>query len=201
MHMKKILLCLLLLAFADRVCANEYKVDGVYPAHWWAGMKNPKLQVMLHGANVAENNFSIRYPGVQLVKVHKVENRNYVFLDLLITAAAKPGTINIVMRNENGSGNIPFLLKQRRKGNGTLYAKGVTAADFVYLLMPDRFANGDPSNDALPELLDKESNRSNSFLRHGGDLQGVINRLGYLDSLGVTAIWMTPVVENNTQQT
>lgn len=199
--MKKLLFCWLLLQSASLVYANEYKVDGVYPTHWWAGMKNPKLQLMLHGANVSENTFSIRYPGVQLVKVHKVENRNYVFLDLLISAAAKPGTIRIGMRNENGSGTIPFLLKPRRKGNGTEYAKGVTAADFVYLLMPDRFANGDPANDALPELLDKESNRRNPFLRHGGDLQGVINSLGYLDSLGVTSLWMTPVIENNTQQT
>ena len=191
----------MLLLFSGRCFAEAYKLDGIYPTHWWAGMKNPKLQLMIRGANIAENTFSIRYPGVQLVKVHKVENRNYVFLDLLISAAAKPGTINISFRNEAGSGTIPFSLKPRRKGNGTAYAQGVTAADFVYLLMPDRFANGDPSNDAITDLLDKESTRSNPFLRHGGDIQGVINQLGYLQGLGVTAIWMTPVVENNTAQT
>src|SRR5688500_8532604 len=101
--MKKILQLIVLLQLAIPVLAEEYKVDGIYPSHWWAGMKNPKLQVMLHGANINENSFSIIYPGVQLTKVHKVENRNYVFLDLLISAAAKPGTIRITMRNENGS--------------------------------------------------------------------------------------------------
>lgn len=181
--------------------ADEYKVDGVYPSNWWVGMKNPKLQLMVKGANIAENNFSINYPGVKLVKVNKVENRNYVFLDLQVTPAARPGTLQIRMSNPNGSGSIPFVLKPRRQGKGTSFAQGVTSADFMYLIMPDRFSNGDPSNDKIPGMKDPTFSRDSMYYRHGGDLQGVINHLDYLKDMGVTAIWLNPVIENDMDKT
>jgi neopullulanase len=181
--------------------ADEYKVDGVYPTNWWVGMKNPKLQLILRGANINENNFSISYPGVKLVKVNKVENRNYVFLDLLITPAAKPGTLKIRMSNPNGSGDIPFVLKPRRQGNGTAFAQGVTSSDFMYLIMPDRFSNGDTTNDKIPSMKDLTFSRDSMYYRHGGDLQGVINHLDYLKDMGVTAIWLNPVIENDMEKT
>lgn len=198
--MKKLFLILSFFA-AFISYADEYKIDAVYPTHWWVGMKNQKLQLIVHGANVAENSFSINYPGIKLVKTNKVENQNYVFLDLIIYSSARAGKIKIHIKNENGEGDYLYELKTRRKGNGTFYAQGVTAADFVYLLMPDRFANGDPSNDSFKDMRDTTANRSNPFDRHGGDLQGVIDRLDYLKSLGVTSIWMTPVVENDMART
>src|ERR1700722_8558189 len=85
----------------------------------------------------------------------------------------------------------------RREGNGTVYAQGVTSADFIYFLMPDRFSNGDPSNDRVPGLRDQSLNRDSIYLRHGGDMQGIIDHLDYLQSLGVTTLWMTPVLEND----
>ena len=88
-------------------------------------------------------------------------------------------------------------MKERRKGNGTLYAQGVTSSDFIYLLMPDRFSNGDTTNDRIAGMRDQSLNRDSIFLRHGGDLQGVINHLDYLKDLGVTTLWMTPVLEND----
>lgn len=181
--------------------ADEYKVDGVYPTNWWVGMKNPRLQLMVKGANIAENNFSVYYPGVKLVKVNKVENRNYVFLDLQVTPAAQPGTLQIRMSNPNGSGNIPFVLKPRRQGKGTSYAQGVTSADFMYLIMPDRFSNGDPSNDKIPGMKDPTFSRDSMYYRHGGDLQGVINHLDYVKDMGATAIWLNPVIENDMEKT
>ena len=123
--MKKILFFLFFLAQAWPALADEYKVDGVYPSHWWVGMKNQQLQLMVRGANIQENSFSIAYPGVRLVKLHKPENRNYVFIDLVIGAAAKPGILNIVLRNPNGTGSVPFELKARRPGRGTSFAQGV----------------------------------------------------------------------------
>ena len=93
--------------------------------------------------------------------------------------------------------NINYELKERRKGNGTLYAQGVTSSDFIYLLMPDRFSNGDTTNDRIAGMKDQSLNRDSIFLRHGGDLQGVINHLDYLKDLGVTTLWMTPVIEND----
>ena len=190
-----------LLVFAVTILisnAQEAALPRCYPTHWWAGMKNTKLQLMLHGDNIAAHNFTLNYPGVKLVKTNKVENKNYVFLDLTIAPTTKPGKINI-----NGSKNlqIPFELKAKPAGSGTRYAQGVTSADLVYLLMPDRFANGDAGNDAFADMLDTAKGRSNMFNRHGGDLQGVIKNLDYMKELGVTALWMTPVVENNMART
>ena len=152
---------------------------------------------MLYGTNVQENSFSLSYAGVTLAKVNKVENRNYVFLDLTISSTAKPGIIKIKLTKPGGSSEIPFELKARRTGNGTAFAQGVTSRDFVYLLMPDRFSNGDPSNDRMSGMRDQSLNRDNIFDRHGGDFQGIINHLDYLKDLGVTTIWMTPVLEND----
>ena len=195
--MKNIFLFLFFLAHAWPALADEYKVDGVYPSHWWVGMKNQQLQLMVRGSNIQENSFSITYPGVRLVKLHKPENRNYVFIDLIVGATAKPGIMNIVLRNPNGTGSVPFELKARRPGRGTSFAQGVRSQDLVYLIMPDRFANGDPNNDRLPGYKDQSLNRDSMYHRHGGDLQGIINHLDYLQDLGVTTVWLTPVLEND----
>ncbi|HYC40288.1 MAG TPA: alpha-amylase family glycosyl hydrolase [Chitinophagaceae bacterium] len=177
--------------------AQEYKVQGVYPSSWWVGMKDPKLQLMIRGTNVQENRVSISYPGVKMTRVSKPSNRNYLFVDLTILPAARPGTVKIRLSNSNGSQEIPFELKSRRKGNGTLYAQGIRQKDFLYLIMPDRFSNGDPSNDVIAGYRDQTSDRNNRFSRHGGDLAGIINHLDYLKELGVTGIWLTPIIEND----
>jgi hypothetical protein len=195
--MKKIIIGFSFLVSSLFVFAEEYKVDGVYPTHWWVGMKNPKLQIMIRGANISENNFSIIYPGVKLVKINKVANRNYIFLDLIISASAKPGILNIHVKNQNGKGEIPFLLKSRSKENGKTRIKGITSEDFVYLIMPDRFSNGDVTNDRIAGMKDQSLNRDTIFERHGGDLKGIEHHLDYLQYLGVTALWLNPVIEND----
>jgi glycosidase len=174
----------------------------VYPTSWWVGMKNPRLQLMVRGEKIAQaKSIGINYPGIRVDKITKVANENYLFLDLTVLPAAKPGTAKLRVATNSGTIEIPYQFKSRSRENGKTRHQGVTQEDFVYLLMPDRFANGDPSNDAYGDMLDKEANRKNPFLRHGGDIQGVINHLDYLKSLGVTALWMTPVIENNTAQT
>lgn len=165
-----------------------------YPAHWWVGMKNPAVQVMVHSKDIGKSNISLNaYPGVKLVKVNKAENPNYVFLDLVISSSAKPGDLKFSSPNSSFS----FSLKTRRTGKGKQFAQGVSSEDFIYLLMPDRFSNGDPSNDRIAGMRDQTLNRDSIYDRHGGDLQGVINHLDYLQQLGVTALWMTPVIEND----
>ncbi|OLY94829.1 alpha-amylase [Cnuella takakiae] len=195
-NVRGILLGLLLLA----VCTATAQTK-VYPTHWWIGMKNPALQLMVYAPNAGKAQYTLNYPGVKLVKVHKAESPNYAFLDLQVTAGAKPGTVKIAMRNGAGQQTINYQLKSRRAGNGTAFATGVRQQDLIYLLMPDRFANGDPANDAYADMLDPQADRNNPYLRHGGDIQGVIQHLDYLKELGVTALWMTPVTENNTKQT
>lgn len=177
--------------------AQEYKFQGAYPSNWWIGMKNPKLQLMLRGTNIQENKVSLSYAGVTLNKVHKPENRNYLFLDLTISPAARPGTMKIRLTNPDGYQDVPFELRSRRKGNGSAYAQGVTSADFLYLMLPDRFSNGDPSNDVIPGYRDQTSDRNNKFSRHGGDFKGIQNHLDYFKELGVTALWLTPIIEND----
>lgn len=177
----------------------------VYPMHWWVGMKNPNLQIMLHSENIAnripmtkmpETGIAVSY-GITIVAIERVENPNYIFLDVRLTKDAKPGTYNLTFGKDEKRVQISYEFKERRKGNGTLFAQGVTSSDFIYLLMPDRFSNGDTTNDRIPGMKDQSLNRDSIFLRHGGDLQGVINHIDYLKDLGITTLWMTPVLEND----
>ncbi|GAC1381297.1 MAG: glycoside hydrolase family 13 protein [Ginsengibacter sp.] len=157
-------------------------------------MKNPALQLMIHGKSVSQNKLSITYPGVTVREVHKVENPNYIFVDLDISKSAKRGVITICI----GDHKIPFELKKRRLSeNGVTRIKGVTSADLIYFLMPDRFSNGDPSNDSIPGMKEQVYGRNQLKGRHGGDFKGVENHLNYLKDLGITTIWMTPVIVND----
>lgn len=189
---------LLLAAVFGYACLFAQDAE-VYPVHWWTGMKNPRVQLMIHLKNIGNNTkkVAIKYPGVTVEKVHKAESNNYLFADINISPAAKPGSFKIVITTPGKPLAINYELKKRRPGKGTKFAQGVTSADFVYLLMPDRFSNGDESNDRIPGMKDQSLNRDSIFLRHGGDLKGVVNHLDYLQNLGVTTLWMTPVLEND----
>lgn len=177
----------------------------VYPSHWWTGMKWNKVQLMVYDKDtthiLAVDKLAARSSSadVKIVKVNRVENRRYLFIDIQIAPNAKPQTVNIsfggIIANEWRK--FPFEIKSRRNGKGTIYAQGVNSSDLIYLLMPDRFSNGDPSNDRIAGMRDQSLNRDSIYDRHGGDLQGVVNHLDYLKDLGVTTVWMTPVIEND----
>ena len=177
----------------------------VYPSHWWVGMKLNRIQLMIHAKNATSMIPAFKLPaggtrladGIMLKGVHHVENPNYVFLDIEIAKTAKPGMRKFEFVVPGTHTTIDFELKSRRAGNGTSFAQGVTSKDIVYLLMPDRFSNGDPSNDRISGMRDQTLNRDSIYHRHGGDLQGVINHLDYLKDLGITSVWMTPVIEND----
>ena len=169
--------------------SQKAEISKVNPTSWFVGMKNPKLQILLYGKNLNANSVILKpYAGVKLKKVHTVENPNYLFIDLEISKITKPGSLQFTC---NGTS---FLYKLQSKSANP---RGLSQADFIYLLMPDRFANGDTGNDKFADMADPNHDRKNPFLRHGGDLQGVAEHLDYLKELGVTAIWMTPVIENN----
>jgi glycosidase len=171
-------------------------ITRVDPTNWWVGMKNPNVQLLVYGPQVGTMNYTISYPGVRLVKTSKVENPNYAFLDLYIAATTRPGTLNIIGRNAGNTIAQTYELKARTK---EVKGTGLTAADFIYLIMPDRFANGDASNDKFVHMADTAADANNPILRHGGDLQGITNHLDYLQELGATALWLTPVIENDEQ--
>lgn len=175
-----------------------------YPAHWWVGMQNPKLQILVHFRNIKEGYRVIMspYPGVKIIKTHSFENPNYLAIDLDLSKTAKPGNLSFrFMSVDMEIVKLTYELKAKNKEDGKTRILGVTQADFIYLLMPDRFANGDPSNDFFNDMRDTGHDRNNPFDRHGGDLKGIQDHLDYLKELGVTAIWPTPVVENDMART
>ena len=170
-----------------------------YPTHWFTGMKWNKVQVMVHEPGIGRYSSVVTsMPGVKVASSTKTEHPDYYVVNLVISPAAKPGTVNLTFK---GSGlaakNLRFPLKARRAGNGTQFAQGVTSKDLVYLIMPDRFANGDPTNDRIAGYKDTICDRQNPSAHHGGDIKGVMNHLPYLQELGVTSVWMCPVTEND----
>jgi glycosidase len=194
--MKKLLLLVLFSLSVFKGFSQDIKI---YPSNWWVGMKNNKLQLMVHGTNVGYcTQVHVTYPGVTMTKINKVENKNYLFLDLAISSATKPGDLTIKFINGEIMSPVRYELKARNKDDGKTRTQGITSKDFLYLMIPDRFSNGDPSNDIIPGYRDQTSDRKNMFSRHGGDFKGVENHFDYFKQLGVTALWMTPILENNT---
>ncbi len=192
-----LLLVFVQLGLALPCFAQKPDIQHINPTNWWVGMKNQNLQILVYGKNISKAKVSLKpYAGVKLLKTQKVENPNYVFIDLDITKAAKAGNLQFIFENGTESSTVNYELRLR-----TAKPQTVSQADVVYLLMPDRFANGDESNDKYDEMFDTQADRKSPFLRHGGDLQGIINHLDYFNELGVTALWLTPIIENNTHQT
>ena len=153
-------------------------------------MKNPELQIMVYGKNIANTHVRVDYPGVKIKEVVGVENPNYLFLYLDISKDARPGNFPICFQEGNAVKKQMFELRERNKKPG---AAGFSPSDVMYLITPDRFANADPSNDDLDGV---KVNRSRAGARHGGDLRGIINKLDYIQGLGFTTIWLNPVLEN-----
>lgn len=192
--MKK--LSLLFLLTVLNLWAHAQKLERIEPMFWWVGMNNPKLQLLVHGEQIASFGVQLNYPGVKLAEVHKVENPNYLFLDLEISPEAKAGKFPIVFV-QNGKKKQQYIYELKNKDQSEGRIQGVTSKDLIYLLMPDRFANGDPKNDVVKGLQETTLYRDSMYYRHGGDIQGVIDHLDYLKNLGVTTIWMTPEIEND----
>jgi len=174
------------------------QVDRVEPPFWWTGMKNHKLQLMIYGENITETQVFLEYKGVQLDSVISVKNPNYLFIDLNLDKDVKPGSFDIQFKLKGKTQySYRYTLHQRKAGSGN--REGFNNSDVMYLLMPDRFANGDPGNDEVEGLREGLS-RSEPYGRHGGDIIGVIDNLDYLRDMGFTAIWLNPVLENNQEQ-
>ncbi len=196
--MKRYLILLLLLLIQLPVLLAA-KVDHVEPLFWWVGMKNPNLQLMIHGDNIGAMMPEFEYPGVKLESCTRVENPNYLFVDLVVSADAKPGAFTINLK-EGGKSKAEFTYELKAREEGSAERIGFNSSDVIYLITPDRFANGDLSNDEMPGMKEK-LNRADKDGRHGGDIRGIIDHLDYMQDLGFTAVWLNPVLENNMTKT
>ena len=169
----------------------------VEPMNWWVGMKEPKVQLLLRYENIGETTPRLRDShGAKITKTIKTDNPNYLFIDLDLSAQETAETIEITFETREGEvvATVPYELKERRKGSAE--RQGFNSSDAVFLLMPDRFANADTTNDSQPGMLER-ADRNAPYGRHGGDIAGVIEHLDYIQNLGMTALWMTPVMEND----
>ncbi|MRX48170.1 glycoside hydrolase family 13 protein [Pedobacter puniceum] len=192
--MKK-LLSIFLLLFCLQIFAAPKPLERVEPLFWWVGMKNQQLQLIIYGDKIAERTVQLNYPGVSLKKVHQVENPNYLFLDLEVSTSAKAGKF-LIQFIKKGAKTLAYNYELRER-DAKNRIQGITNKDFIYQLMPDRFANGDKNNDVVKGLKETALNRDSMYYRHGGDIQGIINHLDYIKELGATAIWLTPEVMND----
>ena len=189
---RHLFLSLLLALFASSaLAADQIKIE---PAFWWSDMKNPELQLMVYGKDIAGYLPSINYPGVQLKSSVALESPNYLLIYLDV-ANAQPGTFDITFTQGKKHFKMPYELKARKANADQI--KGFDSSDVLYLIMPDRFADGDPALDQIPMRTDYKVDRNNPNARHGGDLAGIEQHLDYIEDLGVTAIWLNPVLEND----
>jgi len=191
--MKKIILIIFLFTYST--LSAKIDIKKVEPLNWWVGMKNQELQILVYGKDIATATPEINYNGITVTDIKKVENPNYLFIYVNINENTKAGSFPIVFKQGKKTvAKYNYELKQRKTSKNT--HQGFDASDAVYLLMPDRFSNGNPDNDSMKGMLEK-ADRSNPDGRHGGDLQGVINHLDYIANTGFTTIWMNPFLENN----
>ena len=172
----------------------QASIKKVAPTFWWAGMKNTELQVLLYGEDISSSDVSLTSSDVYLKEVVRQANSNYLILYLDLKEA-RPQKFDIVLKKGRKVTKVPYELKERiRRGTDI---EGFTSSDVLYLIMPDRFANGNPDNDVIPGMLENKVDRNEQFGRHGGDFKGISEHLDYISDLGVTAIWLNPTQEND----
>lgn len=185
---------LCLLALAGAVSAEGLRVDKIEPPHWWIGMKHNRIQLMVYGEQLSELQFEFDDARIVVEAVHPVANDDYAFVDIVVPAELPPGEYRYKAWSGQQEVVGTYALVKRDRSGGR--HQGFSAKDTIYLITPDRFANGDTGNDRIAGILD-EFDPTKAGMRHGGDLKGIIQHLDYLEDLGITAIWLNPILENN----
>lgn len=171
-----------------------YEIEHLEPPFWWTGMESEKLQLMVHGRNISFLQPQIEYEGVEILRVNRMSNNNYLFIDLSLKDAVA-GSFDIqFIRLGKVEAEYRYVLHER--DSNSKYRSGFGPEDVIYLITPDRYANGDKKNDDVSGLKEK-SRREDKDGRHGGDIKGIIDRLDYLEQMGFTQLWLNPVLENN----
>ena len=168
------------------------KVDRIEPTTWFVGLDDPSVQLMVYGEGIRDAEVTIDYAGVVIDSLVRLDSPNYLLV-YLNTRGAQPGTMEMTFKQ--GRSKKKYQLKSREMSGDK--RMGFTNADVLYMLMPDRFADGNPANNQIAGMEAYKNDRSEPSLRHGGDIEGIRQHLDYFTQLGVTALWFTPVLENN----
>ena len=190
--MKKIFTALLLGSTLTMNAA--VKIDRIEPTDWYVGLKDASLQLMVYGKDIKTAEVSTDYPGVKIDSLVRLDSPNYLLVYMNVKDA-QPGTMTLLFQQGKQKKKVDYTLKAREmKGEDR---KGFSNADVLYMLMPDRFASGRADNDQIKGMRDYTNDRAQPSLRHGGDLEGIRQHLDYFKELGVTALWFTPVLEND----
>ena len=192
--MKKILLILAAAMGLLTAQAAKVNVDRIEPTNWYVGLKNPSVQLMVYGEGIRDAEVTIDYAGVTIDSLVRLDSPNYMLV-YLNTRGAQPGTMDITFKQGRSKKKVKYdLLAREMSGDKR---QGFTNADVLYMLMPDRFADGNPANNQIAGMEAYKNDRTKPSLRHGGDIEGIRQHLDYFNQLGVTALWFTPVLENN----
>ncbi len=167
-------------------------IERVEPPHWYTGYSDTSLQLLVYGDNIAGLRPVVSKPGVRVQRIVTTENPNYLFVYLEIGAETRPGEFDIVFSDAKTRIARSYRLEKRQPER----VKGFGASDAIYLVTPDRFANGNPDNDSIDGMADR-LDRDERFGRHGGDIAGLVRSIGYLEEMGFTALWLNPLLEND----
>ena len=190
--MKKILTALLLGSTLTMNAA--VKIDRIEPTDWYVGLKDASLQLMVYGKDIKTADVTTDYPGVKIDSLVRLDSPNYLLVYMNVKDA-QPGTMTLLFQQGKQKKKVNYTLKAREKKGEERY--GFSNADVLYMLMPDRFASGRTDNDQIKGMRPYKNDRTQPSLRHGGDLEGIRQHLDYFKELGVTALWFTPVLEND----
>ena len=174
------------------------QIDKVHPPNWWIGHKNPNLQLLIKAEKINDYEVNINYPGVKITNIHYADSPNYIFLDLEISDKAKEGSFIITFAKENKT--LSYSYKLRKKRSLEDQSNGFDSSDAIYLITPDRFANGNYENDIIDFLKERKIDRANNYARHGGDLKGIFENISYIKNMGFTSLWLNPVLINDMKE-
>jgi glycosidase len=174
------------------------QIDRVHPPNWWIGHKNPNLQLLIKAEKINDYKVNINYPGVKITNIHNADSPNYIFLDLEISDKAKEGSFIITFTKENKT--LSYSYKLRKKRSLEDQSNGFDSSDAIYLITPDRFANGNYENDIIDFLKERKIDRANNYARHGGDLKGIFENISYIKNMGFTSLWLNPVLINDMKE-
>ena len=193
--MKKLFTILIYISIINNTFSQ---LDRVHPPNWWIGFEDSSLQILVKNENISDFNVSINHPGVKIKEIHNADSPNYIFIDLNISPQTREGAFEILFSNKEQSLSYSYLLKNKRTIE--YQNEGFDSSDVIYLITPDRYANGDYSNDVFNDLKENRINRSDNYARHGGDLAGISENMKYINEMGFTSIWLNPVLINDMKE-